>query len=164
MFPITKSARDPAVRDRKSVQDERQKLYTKRLHSVRCQLGTRPGRANQSRFALECAGLPDDKRALPIKTGAAKILRPVEPWGLLREIASLPDIIRSRDLLILRQAQVNFRDGMFERNNPACPSFRIAKSGKLQHRRDVGLIFCAYRLHAVGGGERGSAGIRALSG
>src|SRR6202012_1638735 len=42
---------------------------------------------------------------------------------------------------------------MFEHNNALRPSTCAGKTGKLQHRCDVSLIFRPYLLHVIGGGE-----------
>ena len=111
------------------------------------------GGGDQSRLPGKGGWLPDDKAGLLAEAGAAEVLRPVEAGGLHCEIGLLPGVIGFMDVFVLRQADVFFRDGMFQLDDALGARVRVRESRKLKHGRDVGLIFGADVAHAVAVGE-----------
>src|SRR5271169_7187463 len=71
-------------------------------------------RGDESGLSGEGCGLPDDEAGLATETGAAKVLCPVEAGGVGSEIGLLPGVVRLVNILLIRQGDMFFGDGVLQ--------------------------------------------------
>ena len=115
--------------------------------------GVEIGGGDESGFAGEGCGLPDDEAGLVAEAGGAKVLCPVQAGGFGGKVGLLPGVVGFVDVLVLGEGQMFFGDGMLQIDNALGAGVGVGESRELEHGRDVRLVLGANVAHALGVGE-----------
>ena len=109
--------------------------------------GVQRSGGHQSGLAGEGGGLPHDEAGLLAESSATEVHRPIKAGGLGGEVSLRPGVVRLVDVVVLRQAEVLFRDGMLQRDDALGASVGVGESRQLEHGGDVRLILSANVAH-----------------
>src|SRR5208282_2767136 len=109
--------------------------------------------SNESRLSGEGRRLPHDEAGLATEAGAAKVRCPVEAGGACGEVSLLPGVVRLVDVVLIRQWNVFFGDGVLQFDDVLGADVRVGESGKLEQSGNVPLIFGADVTHALAVGK-----------
>ena len=93
--------------------------------------GIQRGRRDKSGLPGEGCKLPDDEGGLLAEPGAMEVLRPVEASCFGGEVGLLPGIVRLFDVLLIRQSDMFFGDGVLQFDNMPGANLRVSESASL---------------------------------
>ena len=115
--------------------------------------GVQRRRGHQSRLARKGRGLPHDEAGLLAQPRALEIRSPVQARRFGGEVCLRPSVVGLMDVIVVGQAEMLFRNGMFQLHDALGTSVSIRESRELEHGRDVRLILGADVTHTLAVGK-----------